>query len=459
MSKPVLADLTAIESRTLLDARAMTATELLDAVVARHRATHAAINAIVATDLDTAYRAAAEADARLARGERLSPVDGIPVTVKDNIGVRGMVASWGSRLFADRLCDRDDIAVERLRSAGAVIWCKTNTPEFALAGTTENSLFGITRNPRDTRLTPGGSSGGAAAALAAGVGPLALATDAGGSARRPAAFTGTVGFRPSTGRIPRGAYFPNTTHDLQTLAPMARTVGDARLLYQALVGPDRWDRTSLAQPSTRRDFGSPLRINMFRFVSDKIVDRDILAALEGAASRLRDRGCDVREVAPPFDLARIERIWSVLISTFATAFVREHDRWDGFSGTIQGLAKAGALMTAVDYRAALEDIQRIRREVDELFVGVDAFLCPTSPCFPWPADAPFPGEIDGTPASLRDTAIFLPFANVAGVPAISVPVPGPALPIGLQLIGNFGDDEHLLDIAALLERSFGTTSE
>jgi len=240
---------------------------------------------------------------------------------------------------------------------------------------------------------------------------------------------------------------------------MARTVGDVRLLYQALAGPDRRDRTLLAQPSSRRDFGRPLRINMFRLVSDKIVDREILAALDDAASRLRDRGCDVKEVAAPFDLARIERIWSVLISTFATAFVREHDKWDGFSGTIQGLAKAGASMTAVDFRAVLEDIQYIRREVDELFAGVDAFLCPTSPCFPWPADAPFPGQIDGTPASLRDTAIFLPFANVAGLPAISIPAPGKVLPVGLQLIGNFGEDEHLLDIAALLEGSFTTTFE
>ncbi len=457
MSEPVITNLSATELRALLDTRAISAVELLDAVVARHRATHAAINAVVATDLDAAYQAAAAADARLAGGERLSPIDGIPVTVKDNIGVKGMVASWGSRLFADRICDRDDLAVERLRRAGAVIWCKTNTPEFALAGTTENDLFGATRNPRDPRLTPGGSSGGAAAALAAGVGPLALATDAGGSARRPAAFTVTVGLRPSTGRIPRGGYFPNTTHDLQTLAPMARNVDDARLLYRVLAGPDRRDRASLVLPGAAREPGSPLRINMFRTVSDKPVEGAILAALDDAAARLRERGSDVRDVTAPFELGRIERIWSVLISSFAAALVREHTD-AAFGGTIRKLAEAGATMTAVELRAAMEDLQHIRREVDEAFTDADAFLCPTSPCFPWPADAPFPGEIDGEPATLRDTAIFLPFANVAGLPAISLPAPG-ARPIGLQLIGNFGDDELLLDIAALLETALGAPTQ
>ncbi len=446
-----LADLSATSCRELLDSRAITARELLDAVLERHHETHQTINAVIATDLPAARLAAARADERLARGASLGRLDGIPITVKDNIGVRGMAASWGSRLFADRICEHDDFAVERLRERGAVIWGKTNTPEFALAATTENSLFGMTRNPRDTRLTPGGSSGGAAAALAAGVGPLSLATDAGGSARRPAAFTGTVGFRPSTGRIPRGPLFPNSTHDLQTLAPMARTVADVRILYETLAGPDPRDRASLTEPQTPSAPGHPVKICVFRQLNGKIVDRAVLAALNHVTHQLKHRNYLVEEIEAPFDLGQIERIWSVLISTFAASFVRQHQDWPDFSATIMGLAKTGQSLSAVDYRAALEEMNEIRRGIDQRMSGGEVFICPTSPCFPWAADTPFPGEIDGTPATLRDTAVFLPFANVAGLPAISIPVPGSVPPIGVQLIGRFGADRELLDMAETVE--------
>jgi aspartyl-tRNA(Asn)/glutamyl-tRNA(Gln) amidotransferase subunit A len=457
MPQHQLARLTAMESRALLDSRQISATSLLDAIIERHQETHDAINAVIALDLETARLAAIEADRRFRQGRRLSPLDGIPITVKDNIGVRGMVASWGSKLFADRRCDQDDVAVERVRNAGAVIWGKTNTPEFALAGTTENGVFGVTRNPRNRSLTPGGSSGGAAAALAAGVGALALATDAGGSARRPAAYTGTVGFRPSNGRIPRGSILPNTTHDLQVLAPMARTVGDARLLYSVLAGPDPRDRLSLMDSAPPRSRNTPLRIRVFGTVSEKPVEREITETLAAAADQLRELGHSVAETAAPFDLTRVERIWSVLISTFAAAFVRDYSEWHHFSTVILGLAKTGAQLSATDYRAVLEDIHRLRRLFDDLFEDTDILLCPTSPCFPWLADAPFPGQIDAKPATLRDTAIFLAFVNIAGLPAISLPAATrrASLPTGLQLVAGYGHDERLLDIAEALEHRMG----
>ena len=194
----------------LLDAREITPLQLLEQSLARLDALEPVLNAFTHVDRDGALAAARAATARQASGTRLSPLDGIPVSVKDNIFVAGMPARWGSLLFRDHVPDRDDICVERLRAAGAVIIGKTTTPEFALLGRTDSRLSGVTRSPWDPALTPGGSSGGAVASVAAGVTPLAIGTDMGGSTRLPASYTGLVGMRPSTGRLPRRFGFPPT---------------------------------------------------------------------------------------------------------------------------------------------------------------------------------------------------------------------------------------------------------
>lgn len=449
--KPLHA-LSATECRTLLDDGHTTANALLQAVLDQHDATHSRINAVIALDIDTARQAAQAADQRLRTGERIGPLDGIPITIKDNIAVRGMPATWGSRLFAQRPCDQDDIAVERLRRSGAVIWGKTNTPELALSGTTENDVYGVTRNPWNDALTPGGSSGGAAAALAACVGALSLGTDAGGSARRPAAYTGTVGFRPSTGQIPRGSFFPNTAHDLQVLAPMARTVADVRMLYSVLRGPDAGDRLSLGLPAPVKKDEQSLRIGLFSTVGTKPVETEIAAAFQAGADVLRSLGHTVSEMPAPYDLARVDKIWLTLISVFSAHFVESHQHQPDIGGGIKALAEQGTSLKATDYLATLEAIQSMRRQFDTLFQEIDFLVCPTSPCFPWAAGQPFPGQIAGSAATLRDTAIFLAFVNVAGLPAISLPLPMPSSlpPAGLQIVGRFGDDDNLLDLAERL---------
>ena len=170
----------------------------------------------------------------------------MPLTVKDNIHVGGLRATWGSRLFADHVAAEDELAVARVRGQGAVIIGKTNCPEFTLQGYTDNLLFGPTRNPWNSRLTPGGSSGGAVAAVASGLAPLALATDGGGSIRRPASHTGLVGLKPSIGRVARVGGFPAILHDMEVIGPIARTTADAALLLSAIAGPDPRDRASLA---------------------------------------------------------------------------------------------------------------------------------------------------------------------------------------------------------------------
>ena len=232
-------DATALSA--LLDTREITPLQLLEQSLGRLNALEPVLNAFTHVDRDGALAAAKAATARQAAGVRLGPLDGIPVSVKDNIFVAGLPARWGSLLFREHIPDRDDICVERLRVAGAVIIGKTTTPELAMLGRTDSRLSGVTRSPWDPALTPGGSSGGASASVAAGITTLAIGTDMGGSTRLPASYTSLLGMRPSTGRIPRRYGFPATAIDFQVIGPFARTMRDMRLLYGTLVGPDTRD--------------------------------------------------------------------------------------------------------------------------------------------------------------------------------------------------------------------------
>ncbi|MBV9756260.1 MAG: amidase, partial [Alphaproteobacteria bacterium] len=243
----------------LLRARELTAEELLDHCLARIRRIDSRLNSFVTLDESGARAAARASDARLRAGEARSALEGVPISIKDNIPVANMRTTWGSRALADYVPARDELPVARLRAAGAVILGKTNVPELTLEGYTNNDLFGVTRNPWDTRLTPGGSSGGAAAGVAAGLVPIAVGTDGGGSIRRPACHTGLVGFKPSTGRVARIDGFPSILIDFETVGPLARTVADARLLDALMAGPDARDRRSLYAAAPPRPAG-PRRI-------------------------------------------------------------------------------------------------------------------------------------------------------------------------------------------------------
>ena len=206
-------------------------------MLARTAQTNTSLNAIVTLDEEGARTAATASEKRWHAGNARGPLDGVPLTVKDNINVRGMRTTWGSRLYADFVPAVDELPVARARAAGMVILGKTNVPEFTLHGYTDNAVFGTTRNPWDLRLTPGGSSGGAVASVAVGMSPLALATDGGGSIRRPASHTGVVGFKPSRGRVARADGLPQILLDYEVAGVIARTTRDARLLLEAIALP------------------------------------------------------------------------------------------------------------------------------------------------------------------------------------------------------------------------------
>jgi aspartyl-tRNA(Asn)/glutamyl-tRNA(Gln) amidotransferase subunit A len=420
--------------------------DALASVLARIDKVNPAVNAIVTLDRDGTLAQARASTERFRAGASLGPLDGIPVTVKDSIFVRDLRATWGSRLYADHVPDFDEPPVDKLRAGGAVILGKTNVPEFTSQGYTDNALFGPTRNPYDLALTPGGSSGGAVAGVAAGMGPVALGTDGGGSIRRPSAHTGLVGFKPSRGMVPRRHGFPAILHDLEVIGPIARSVDDILLAMDVIGGPE-WRRAD-TDPAGARILYVP------RF-SHAPVDREIAAAVADVAAKLAGQGYRV-EIDDDFDLAApIADIWPVISQSGVAWLMAQHgDRDDLISPSLAEMARNGRRYFAADYLTALDAIKAVGRAFDMLFQRFDVLLTPTAAAMPWPATEIYPAIIDGQPVGPRGHAVFTPFANALGLPAISLPAGSSAhgLPIGFQLVAAQGRDADLLALARACER-------
>jgi aspartyl-tRNA(Asn)/glutamyl-tRNA(Gln) amidotransferase subunit A len=432
----------------------ITAEELLDRSLDRISQRDTELNSFVAVAADAARAAARESDVRLKSGEARSPLEGIPLSVKDNILVRDLPATWGSRGLAAFVPDRDELPVARLREAGAVILGKTNVPELTLEGYTSNALFGTTRNPWNLELTPGGSSGGAAAGVAAGLVPAAIGTDGGGSIRRPASHTGLVGWKPSTGRIPRLGGFPSILTDFEVVGTLTRSVSDARLLDAVMSGPDRRDRRSLYE--SPRPWPNRRRRVLFVPQFDRIaVDPEVAAATARFADLLKERDYDVTVGEVFFDLDAANHIWRV-VSRTGVAFMMD---WRGgllrgaVGASVEAMAEDAKTITAADYLGALEDVSVLRETLATIFASYDLVLTPSAGVLPWTADKAYPDKIAGQPCGPRDHAVFTGWVNIAGFPAINLPVGLSAddLPIGVQLVGDFGRDAELLEVAEALD--------
>ncbi len=457
-----LGQLSAAELSDLLVRREVSAVELVDDFLESYERLNPQINAIVAIDPKAAYSQARDSDTRTACGQRLSPLDGIPVTVKDNIFMEGFCATWGSKLYADFRPHSDDVGIARLRAAGTNLIAKTNTPEFALAAYTDNLLFGETRNPWDLHCTPGGSSGGAVSALAVGLGPLAVGTDAGGSIRRPSSYAGVVGFRPSTGRIPRVFGFPAVAHDFQVIAPAARTVDDTYSLFRTMVGPDRRDQTSLCFSDALLPENLPRkalprsRIHCLFCIDNMPVDHAVKASVQAAAQTFESLGHFIEEIQAPYDLFEVERVWSTLSTAGLARILMPHANWRSLvhPGT-KVLAERGLAVSIEDYINALDSVQQIRSRLAMYFETADFLLMPTSASLPWALGAPCPSQINGGDVGPRAAAIFATFVNAAALPAISIPVAPSCngLPIGMQLVGPFGADLAVFRLAKLFEKA------
>ncbi len=436
--------LTAAELTGRFAAGAATPDGALASVLERLEAVNGRLNAVVTLDLPGARAAAAAATARWRDGAALGALDGVPVTVKDNIFVGGLRATWGSLLYEHHVAPRDDLPVAALRAAGAVILGKTNTPELAMSGFTDNRVFGSTGNPWDPALSPGGSSGGAVAAVGAGVGPIALATDAGGSIRRPSAHAGVAGLKPGIGRVPRRHGFPPLSVDLQVIGPIARSIADLRAAFAVMAAPGP------AAPTAGR-----LRLAAFGTVGDAPVDPAVSAAFKRALDVLRGLDHQVEEIAAPWNAEEVNALFAALSAAGAARLVARFPDWrERVTPQVATAAEAGLARTAAQHVADLDALDAFRWRVADAFAGWDAVATPTAAVLAWPREQPYPPSVAGLPAGPRAAAIFATAVNLSGLPAVAVPAPVPAgaLPAGLQLIGaTTGAEERLLDLAAAYE--------
>lgn len=436
------------------------AVEVARHFIARVDRLNPALNAIVQFDAQAVLDEAAGVDERLAAGERL-PLAGVPFTVKDNLWVQGRRVAQGSRLFEDFVAPRDAWAVARLRQLGAVVLGITNCSEFACKGVTSNLLYGATRHPMNPALTPGGSSGGAVAALASGLGLLALGTDAGGSTRRPAAHCGLVGFKPSSGLIPHPWGFAEPNYGLSVIGPMARNVADCAWLYDHLLAFDAADPAGVpipvgldAMPTLEAPVTALRMAWSPRLGCDFAVDDDVLAALQQRVDGLRAAGWQIDDADPPWPAEAREYPLMALQQAGLHALYGQRlaDARERIDPVLVAQIEAGAAITPADVARALRLKLRIEASLSALFASYDLLLCPTAPVTAWSIDALGPATIGGRPAGPRGHAAFTPLFNYCGVPACSVPaglVRG--LPVGLQVVAPRFEDARVLQCARQIE--------
>jgi amidase len=415
------------------------------------------INAFVTVRADEALAEARACEARMGRREPLGMLGGVPVTVKDSFDVAGLTTAVGSRLRAGIRASRDAVAVERLRACGAILLGKTNTPELLAAYETDNYVTGRTNHPLDAERTPGGSSGGEAAAIAAFCSPGGIATDGGGSIRIPAHFCGIAGLKPTPGRISTTGHFPSLGYPggLTTVAgPMARTVEDLRLVFSVLAGFDAQDPFSA--PAPLRVFDPPgTRIGVWEQFYDVPVLPEMRAAVRKAARALRAAGLCAEEFAPQ-GLERAPNLWAFLFSQWPAASIRKlvEGREDELHWTLhEGLSRAEPSGQEVLEKLAARDRMRaaLLRQMEEAPV----LLMPVAsiPAFrhrerKW--------IVDGREIGLFQATMPAVVANVLGLPALAVPmgITDSGLPIGVQLVGRPFEDERLLELGVLLEKGW-----
>jgi len=444
--------LSAKQLTALFQRRVITPEDALDAVLTRLEAVNPRLNAVIALAGDAARQAAAASTARWAKGSALGALDGVPFTVKDNIPVAGMPTAWGSAAYRAIAPKDDELPIARLRAAGAVIVGKTNVPEFPSQGYTDNAVFGITRNPWNMDLTPGGSSGGAVACVASGIGPFAIGTDGGGSIRRPASHAGLFGLKPSRGRVARCDGLPQILLDYEAIGPIARSVADLVAVMEVIAAPDPRDPLSMGIPVFAVPAPRPCRILYVPRFDAHPVDPEITASTDAVAAALTAAGHAVEAGPAPFDVDLVARIQGT-VSQAGLAWLGQDFGIAPASPSLRQMAESGAAMSAATLFAALDAASGLRRTLSEFFTGHDLLLTPAAAALPWPAGETHPTRIAGQDVGPRGHAVFTAFANITGLPGVTIPGPRSqsGLPIGAQLIGPLGADGLLLAIAAQME--------
>jgi amidase len=454
--------MSAVEMARLIRAKKLSAREALAAHLKQIELVNPKVNAIVTLVAETAAEAAAKADEMQARKQTLGPLHGLPVAHKDLLETRGILTTYGSPLYKDFIPTEDDLVVERVARAGAITIGKTNTPEFGAGSQTFNKVFGATRNPYDLTKTCGGSSGGAAVALACGLVPVASGSDTGGSLRNPAAFCNIVGFRPSIGRVPNPkAAFAWST--LSTSGCLGRSVADLAFVLSTMAGPDPRAPLSINEPGER--FARPLdrnfkgvRVAMFKDLGGAPFDPRVRAIVEGHRATFEALGCIVEQAEPDFAPAEISfrglRAWNSA-NTYA-ARLREHP--NDFKDTLKSEIEEGMRLSSLDLAAAETAHAQIWRRFQTFLEKYEYFVLPTTQLPPFDLNLPYPTEIAGVKFnSYIDWMKSCWYISATGNPAASVPggFTNDGLPVGVQIVGRNKEDFSVLQLAHAFEQATG----
>lgn len=447
--------------------------EALDFFLARVERLDAGINSVVTLDAERARREADEADAALARGERRGPLHGVPMTIKDSFQTKGMRTTSGAPELEDFVPEEDSWPVARLREAGAVVFGKTNLPLYAGDLQSYNAIFGTTNNPFDPARTPGGSSGGSAAALACGFTPLELGSDIGGSIRLPSHMSGVVGHKPSYGIVPAHGQIPGppgtlTLADLAVAGPMARSVDDLALGLDVMAGPNRWERPAwrLALPEPRHAALRDYRIAAWLDDVACPVDSGVRALLDRAATALGAEGATVDpDARPDFSLEKVAATFMGLLQSALSGGV-SRDKIEEYAASRGDMptdrARRLFAMRHREWLSLNERRMQMRKRWEEFFAHWDVALLPVMPCAAIRHDHSEPqaarlATIGGRPRPYWDLVTWMAPAGACLLPATVVPVGqlDNGLPVGIQIVGPYLEDRTTLHVAALLSDLLG----
>lgn len=461
-SAPSICFMSTVEMARLIRAKKLSAREALSAHLKQIERVNPKVNAIVTLVPEMAAQAAAKADEMQAHNEKLGPLHGLPVAHKDLRETRGIRTTFGSPLFKDYIPTENDIVVERLQRAGAITLGKTNTPEFGAGSQTFNKVFGATHNPYDLTKTCGGSSGGAAVALACGLVPVADGSDTGGSLRNPAAFCNIVGFRPSSGRVPNPkAAFGWST--LSTSGCLGRSVADLAFVLSAIAGPDA--RAPLSINESGELFARPLersfkgvRVAWFKDLGGVPFDARVRSVVDAHRKTFESLGCIVEQAEPDFAPAevafRMLRAWDSANSHGAQ--LREHP--EAFKDTLKGEIEEGLRLTSTDLARAETAHSQLWRRFQAFLEKYEYFVLPTTQLPPFDVNIPYPTEIAGVKFNnYIDWMKSCWYISATGNPAASVPggFTPEGLPVGVQIVGRNKEDFSVLQMAHAFEQATG----
>jgi len=449
-----LAFLSLQEASTQIKSRKLSPVDLTRACLARIEARNRALNAFITVTAESALTAATQAESEIQRGKWRGPLHGIPIALKDLIDTAGVRTTAASALFEDRIPEQDAAVVERLKAAGAVLLGKLNMQEFAYGGTSVPSYYGRVCNPWDTARVAGGSSGGPAAAVAAGLCYAALGSDTGGSIREPAAFCGIVGLKPTFGRVSTRGVLP-LSWSMDHIGPMTRTVRDSAIVLAAIAGYDPQDAGSADHPvgsylELSGRHRAPLRVGVAREFFFASLDPEVQTAMDEALRVLVSLGAQLKDV--PLEVSTDRTVIRAEAYAYHAGFIaKTPDLY--FPETLAKL-RTGADIDAPTYILARRELERLRRSTLNVFSSVDLLVTPTTPLLA-PVAADYPSTAEGAMALdasiLRNTRPF----NMYALPTISIPcgMSSAGLPIGLQLAGPPWEEQRVLALAQAFQQA------